>query len=824
MQTLTQQFTGLRRQYIDSQYEGLNPMQREAVVTVKGPLLILAGAGSGKTTVLVNRVANLIRFGNAWHANVVNPAPTEADLAELQSCLDSGAQPSARLAQMLAVEPVRPWNILAITFTNKAAGELKARLASLLGEAVGGDVNASTFHSACVRILRREADKLGFPQNFTIYDMDDQQRVMKDVYKSLNIDEKFLPPRAAASAIGRLKDRMISPTEAAETPGDARAKIVAQVYAEYARRCKSAGAFDFDDLIYFTVRLLREHAEARKTYQSRYKYILVDEYQDTSVAQFQLVNLLSGDAKNVCVVGDDDQSIYRFRGATIENILSFEQIFSGAKVIRLEQNYRSTTSILNAANSVIKKNAGRKGKTLWTDNPEGQRVEHYCAANEQDEAAHIAEYIGNHLKEGVPLRDNAVLYRMNAQSSPVENYFARAGIPYKIVGGLRFNDRKEIRDLHAYMSIVANPRDDLRLRRIINEPSRKIGAVTLDAIAEIAAGLDVPMLEVIRDVDDYPALSRAAGSLKGFYDIYQKLVQAEFELQLEDFAAELPEITGYNAMLKAAGEEGLTRLENIGQLVSNVKSYADMNGDEASLEGYLEEIALIADIDNYDETADKVVLMTLHAAKGLEFPYVYIIGMEEGIFPSEPSRWNQEDVEEERRLCYVGITRAKKELVLLSANSRLLYGQTRRNPKSRFLEEIDDELLERKESPFTATSDSYGYGGGWDGSDSTASRGRQSNGYLDRDYNRGAGPARGRRPSAPRTAPASTSTLSAPVASKPQNAGVSFAVGDAVEHKVFGRGTVKKVTPVAGDSIVEIAFDKVGTKKTMANYAPLTKC
>ncbi|MGD9560247.1 MAG: ATP-dependent helicase [Oscillospiraceae bacterium] len=817
MQSIEQQFAGLRRQYIEAQFAGLNEMQRQAVFATRGPLLILAGAGSGKTTVLVNRVANLIRFGHAWQSEAVAPKPEAADLEALQHCLDAGEAPSPRLSQMLAVEPVRPWNILAITFTNKAAGELKSRLGQLLGQAVGADVNASTFHSACVRILRREAGKLGFPQNFTIYDMDDQQRVLKDVYKQLNIDDKFLPIRAASGAIGRLKDRMIIPAEAADTPADARAKIVAGVYMEYAKRCKAAGAFDFDDLIYYTVRLLREFAEVREYYQGRYKYILVDEYQDTSVAQFQMVKLLSGEANNVCVVGDDDQSIYRFRGATIENILSFEQSFPGAQVIRLEQNYRSTGSILAAANAVIKNNAGRKGKTLWTQNVPGPLVEYYRAADEQDEAAHVAETIGRHLNEGVPLRDNAVLYRMNAQSSPVENYFARAGVPYKIVGGLRFNDRREIRDMHAYMSIVANPQDDLRLRRIINEPSRKIGAVTLDAVAEIAAGLGVPMLEVIRDAEDYPVLGRAVNPLKAFYALYQRLVQAELELPLEEFAAQLPEMTGYNAMLHAQGDEGLTRLENIGQLVSNVKSYVDMNGDEATLEGYLEEIALISDIDNYDENADKVVLMTLHAAKGLEFPYVYIVGMEEGIFPSEPARWAQEDVEEERRLCYVGITRAKKELVLLSAGSRLLYGQTRRNPKSRFLEEIDDELLELKESPFVARPFEDA-DAGWGVGHTAPGRGGA---YLDPAYNRGERAQRApRRAAAAR--PASASTLAAVPTPKPVN-GIAFTAGDTVVHKVFGQGQVKKVTPVAGDCIVEIEFEKVGLKKTMANYAPLSK-
>lgn len=845
MEEINGRFLALRKQYIESRFGRLNPMQRQAVFAVNGPLLILAGAGSGKTTVLVNRIANLIMFGNAYNSTKIYGTVTEDAIQELENCIKTDAAPSPRLASMLRVDNVRPWNVLAITFTNKAAGELKDRIANLLGEDMGGDVNASTFHSACVRILRREAEKLGFPTSFTIYDTDDQQRVVKEIYKSKNIDDKFLPVRAALASIGRLKDKMITPAEAEEAAKDARAQLVAQIYTAYAKRCKNAGAMDFDDLIYFTVRLLREHKEVREYYRDRFKYILVDEYQDTSVAQFQLVNLLCSEENNVCVVGDDDQSIYRFRGATIENILSFEQRFAGAEVIRLEQNYRSTSAILEVANSVIKNNSGRKGKTLWTDIAEGEKVEHYTAENEQDEAAHIAEAIGRHLKEGGKLRDNAVLYRMNAQSSPVENYFTRAGIPYKIVGGQRFNDRKEIKDMHAYMAIVQNPRDNVRLRRIINEPARKIGTTTVDAVAEIADQLGVSMLEVIRDAASYPQLSRAFKALAAFYEIYQSMVQAEQELSLAEFAAELPEITGYHAMLKAAGEEGITRLENLGQLVSNVKTYADMNGAEASLEGYLEEIALIADIDNYDQEADRVVLMTMHAAKGLEFPYVYIVGLEEGVFPGEQARWNNDDIEEERRLCYVGITRAKKELMLVSAGSRMLYGQTRRNMPSRFVDEIDDSLLDRQESPYAQAAQAARMGGFSGGTGQAAGQGggfgfgggyaKGGSGYLNKEYNRGEGggwtPREPKRqtPRPRYTPPASTSTLAGGAsytgagATKPQNEGVAYAPGDAVEHKVFGRGVVKTVKPVAGDSIVEIEFENVGLKKTMANFAPLSK-
>ena len=826
------QFLALRKKYIEAQFGKLNPVQRDAVFTTDGPLLILAGAGSGKTTVLVNRIANLIRFGSAHSSTYAPQGAGPEQMEELECLLHSGGEPSEALRPFLREHTVRPYNVLAITFTNKAAGELKNRLSAMLGEA-GQDVNASTFHSACVRILRREAGRLGYPQSFTIYDTDDQQRAMKEVYKSMNIDDKFLPLKSAIGAIGRLKDKMISPQDAMSAPADTRAGLVAKVYDAYQKRLLQAGAFDFDDLIYATVKLLRDFEDVREYYQNRFRYILVDEYQDTSVAQFQLVYLLGGEHRNVCVVGDDDQSIYRFRGATIENILNFEQHFPGAKVIRLEQNYRSTSNILNAANCVIKNNMGRKGKTLWTENGNGEKLMCYEADSEFDEAAHVAAVIGQNVKKGAKLRDHAILYRMNAQSGPIETYFARAGIPYKIVGGQRFYDRKEIKDMLAYMSIVANEQDDLRLRRIINEPARKIGATTVQNVADIAAGLGVSMLEVIEHAPDYPALARASAALGGFWRIYRRLKEAYDTLPLDVFVSEMLEITGYRSMLEAEGEEGQTRMENIGQLVSSVKTYADQRGPEASLPGFLEEVALISDIDSYDEGADVVVLMTMHAAKGLEFNYVFIVGLEEGIFPSEMSRYSNEDLEEERRLCYVGITRAKKELYLSCANSRMLFGQTKHNRPSRFLEEIDASLVEVEQSPAAAQT--------------KAMRQRymqQQNAYLQPEYgaasmrstvqagysaryggashSSGAGGAS--RPARQRASVGGGfSTVQAgSAASVPRTEGSgAYRPGDLVEHKVFGRGEVLKVTPVAGDTIVEIRFDTAGVKKTMANYAPL---
>ena len=883
---LQQEFCKLRDTYIEKQFGRLNEMQRAAVFTTSGPLLILAGAGSGKTTVLVNRIANLIRFGSAHGSSWTPREVTEDDVKALRTALMTGTDAPGWLDGMLRKDAVRSWNVMAITFTNKAAGELKERLRNMLGGEEGDEVFASTFHSACVRILRRWAEEIGYPRSFTIYDTDDSQRVMKTVYKELSVDDKFFPVKSAINQMSRWKDQLVSPAEALQTPAkDTKGALAARVYAAYEKKLKEAGAFDFDDLIYQTVQLLAEHKEVQDFYQNKYRYLLVDEYQDTSVAQFRLVSLLTGPEKNICVVGDDDQSIYRFRGATIENILNFERVYPGTKTIRLEQNYRSTSNILNAANCVIQHNTERKGKTLWTQNGEGDKVQVYTAENEQDEASHIADIIGQHLREGGHLADHAVLYRMNAQSAPLESYFTRAGIPHKIVGGQRFNDRKEVKDIHSYMSIVANPRDDVRLRRIINEPARKIGATTIDVIADLAGQEGVSMLEIIRHADQYAKLSRAIAPLYKFYQIYERLQDSLENKTLDEFASDVIEITGYKAMLEADAakghEDAADRLQNLGQLVNNVKNYCDQQGEEASLEGYLEDIALISDIDNYNESADQVVLMTIHSAKGLEFPYVFLIGMEEGVFPSEMSKYSEADLEEERRLAYVGITRAKKELYISNSVTRMLYGRTQRNEPSRFLREIEPEYLEETRSPVleqrsrlggwgssysdTVPGGASGYSGasGWGrGSSSYGSYGGSTgygnrSGYLNREYN--AGESRGfgsgyagrgssssgygsshgshsgsvggsggfgsgySRPAVPKTPAKQINFTGTPAAKTNANTTKHYEPGDVVEHKVFGRGTVVAVKPAAGDQIVEIRFEKVGIKKTMANFAPLTK-
>lgn len=791
-QELSARFLALRKQYIEGQFGKLNPVQREAVFYTEGPLLILAGAGSGKTTVLVNRIANLVRFGGAYHSALVPAGLTGAHVAELERLVQAGGAPSEALAPMLAQQPVWPYRILAITFTNKAAGELKNRLASMLGQA-GQDVNASTFHSACVRILRRECEHLGIPKSFTIYDTDDAQRAMKEVYRALEVDDKFLPVKTALNAIGRLKDRMVSPSMAAQSAASTRDSLVAKVYSAYEARLQSAGALDFDGLIYQTVKLLSEHADVREDYQRRFRYVLVDEYQDTSVAQFELVRLLTGPGQNVCVVGDDDQSIYKFRGATIENILSFERQYPDAKVIRLEQNYRSTACILDAANAVIENNKERKGKNLWTDKKGGDKIVKLLCDNEQEEAAFMTEKIVEAAAAGRKFSEFAVLYRVNAQASAIERAFVKAGVPYRILAGLRFYEHKEVKDMLAYLSVVNNHADTVRLRRIINEPKRQIGDATVATAMEIAAQENLPLFDVIEQADRFAAFSRSAPRLTAFARMIREFEEEMEILPLHDVYKHMLERTGYLSMLEAQGEEAQSRIENINELASAIMTYEDEN-EQPTLAGFLEEISLMTDVDNYDSSADAVTLMTLHAAKGLEFPVVFIPGMEEGIFPGMQAIYNPDQIEEERRLAYVGITRAKEQLYLSSCCSRMLYGSTARNKVSRFSEEIPEELVE----------------------------------CIEKVTMRRPAAERVRQPDERKQAFAIAANAARRVGTGSDNSAhmtkkALFSVGDRVSHKAFGPGMVISVKPVGNDTLVEVAFDQVGTKKLMANFARLTR-
>ncbi|MDY4017687.1 MAG: 3'-5' exonuclease, partial [Ruminococcus callidus] len=678
----------LKQQAFRKYFHSLNEQQQQAVFSVNGPVLVLAGAGSGKTTAIISRIVNMIYFGDGY-AQADGYLPEE-DAVWLQAYID-GKEPEdvERLREILAIAPIRPWNILAITFTNKAAGEMRARLASTLGEELASSVHASTFHSACVQILRRSIERLGYGSDFAIYDADDSRKLMKSCLADCNVSEKQFPPRGIVQEISNAKDAMISPEEMWEDAGeDYRKQTVARLYAAYQRHLRESNALDFDDIIYLTVELFRRFPEELAKYQYRFPYVLVDEYQDTNHAQYQLISLLTHASGNLCVVGDDDQSIYRFRGATIENILGFEEEFPDCTVIRLEQNYRSTQNILDAANSVIANNTGRKSKHLWTNAGAGEKITWYRAADESDESAYVSDTILKQVKAGEKYSDHAILYRMNAQSNMLERALVHKGIPYRIYGGTRFYDRKEIKDILAYMSIVENPNDRVRFERIVNEPKRGIGNATLALLLQISQDLHLSPLEVLQNVEQYPALSKKKTALKKFAELWEALITAEREQPLEQFLDTILEKTGYHGMLESMGEEGTFRLENIEELKTSILTYQN-EAEEASLGGFLEEISLYTDVDKYEPDQDTVMLMTVHSAKGLEFRNVFLVGMEQGVFPGNRSLSTPQDLEEERRLAYVALTRAKEKLTLTTAASRMLFGMTMRNPPSQFLEEID---------------------------------------------------------------------------------------------------------------------------------------
>ncbi len=799
-------FLSLRKKLIEKDFSGMNARQFEAVTTTEGPLLVLAGAGSGKTTVLINRIANLIKYGNAYNSDFV-PHYTEEDIKAAEDYLNGV---SDYLPSIFGVNPPRPWEILAITFTNKAAGELKDRIVAKLGES-GNDIWAGTFHSVCGKFLRRNAERIGFHSDFTIYDSDDQKRLMKQILKDNKIDDKIMPPKSALAAISSAKDSLIDPDEFENTAGnDIRRKTIATLYKEYQRRLKAAGAMDFDDMIFYTVKLLEENPDVLEYLGSRFKYIMVDEYQDTNHAQYRLISLLSSIHGNLCVVGDDDQSIYRFRGATIENILNFEDENENSKIIRLEQNYRSTGNILSAANEVIKNNRGRKGKNLWTDKGEGAKIRVHTCSDERSEAKFVAEKVLENVRAGQNFADNAVLYRINAQSASIENVFARSGIAYKVIGGMRFYERKEIKDVLAYLNVICNPNDDLRLRRIVNEPKRGIGDTTVKGAAEISAGTGLPLLEIFERADEFAAISRAAPRLKEFAAMMRELSNKAEELSVSDLVEEAVNRTGYQNALKLEGTpEAEDRLANVDEFLNTVRQY-ERETDEPSLAAFLEEIALVSDIDALESDENRVVLMTIHSAKGLEFNNVFLIGMEENIFPGTQSIYGGEiEIEEERRLAYVAITRAKKNLTITHTTTRMLYGSTQRNMPSRFLKEIPEEYCQ-------CTADitpSFSFGG-------DVNARNEYRGYYDDDYSYSSRRtnAYGYTPPKPASSYGSTYTKK-PTAKEPT---ANYSAGQTVEHKTFGKGMILKVTPMGNDTLLEIAFDTVGTKKIMAGFAKLT--
>ena len=748
---------------------GLNPMQMEAVEYTEGPLLILAGAGSGKTRVLTHRIASLIR--------------------------DKG---------------VNPWNIMAITFTNKAAGEMRERVDKIVG--YGSErIWVSTFHSSCVRILRRHAERLGYANNFAIYDTDDQKSLIKDIMKRLQMDPKLYRDRAIMAAISSAKDEMIEPDQYRIDAGiDWKLQKYAAVYAEYQAELKKNNAMDFDDLLVQTVKLFQQFPEVLDYYQEQFRYIMVDEYQDTNTVQFRFVSLLAAKYRNLCVVGDDDQSIYKFRGANIENILSFEHVFPDAKVIKLEQNYRSTQNILNAANGVISNNMGRKRKTLWTDNEEGKKIGFKQFETGYEEAEYVAKDINACVKDGrYHYGDCAVLYRTNAQSRLFEEKFIVSNIPYKIVGGVNFYARKEIKDLLAYLKTIDNARDDLAVRRIINVPKRGIGATTLNRVADYAAAADISFYNALKMADDIPTLGKSAAKIKPFVNFIQVMRSKVEIISVSELLQEIIDETGYVKELEAEDtEEAKARIENIDELISKVVAYEE--GEEhPTLSGFLEEVALVADIDSLDEGSDYVVLMTLHSAKGLEFPKVYLAGMEDGLFPSYmsiTSDSSSEDLEEERRLAYVGITRAKEELTITCARQRMIRGETQYNKVSRFVREIPSELLDSElRKPASARESSFGKESSFPS-------------FLQNQTT-----ARPKRTTLRQQPSGQSMQAKALVTKGVVKSELDYGVGDTVSHIKFGRGVVKNIMDGGRDYEVTVDFEGYGVKKMFASFAKLKR-
>jgi len=799
---LDSRFLTARRKYIARSFSQLNIMQQEAVLTTEGPLLLLAGAGSGKTTVLINRIANIMRYGRGSDSNEIPDTVTEEDVLFLENLGEELSEYDRwRADSLCAVERAAPWSIMAITFTNKAANELKERLTVLLGPEAQ-DIWAMTFHSACCRILRRDIDRMGYTNRFAIYDASDSERIMKDIIKDMGLDDKTFPPRYVLGAISKEKDNMVSGEamlERAERTGDLRAMHIARAYIKYQTLLKENNALDFDDIIYVTVKLLQENEDIRTYYQRKFRYVLVDEYQDTNHMQYLLTSLLAGGYENICVVGDDDQSIYRFRGATIENILNFEKQYRSSRTIRLEQNYRSTQAILNAANAVIAHNLGRKGKHLWTSNGQGEPITIYESTDENGEGSYVAGKILSNKAKRIPLNAHAILYRTNAQSRALQLALAKNGIAYRVFGGMKFFDHAEVKDMLAYLQVINNRADDLRLKRIINNPPRGLGAKTIETAERLSQAEGIPLYSVVSDPYSYGPLEKAAMKLMQFSSLIESLAQLlEEGISLPDFYEEVMLRSGYvDALTAKPTEENKTRLENIRELKSSISAYVD-NAQEPTLAGFLEEIALYTDLEQYNEDDDAVVMMTMHSAKGLEFPHVFLVGFEDGLFPGMRAIGDREEMEEERRLCYVAITRAKQSLTITHARQRMLYGRTSAALPSRFLKEIPEDCVVRKGGLRAARESSAMMGGSYGGYSSYA----ENSGYS--------APIRKLQPKRPESPMVSTAK---------SGAYLELNKGDMVMHAAFGRGMVLSVMKMGGDALLEIAFDDIGTKKLMAKTA-----
>ncbi len=803
---LGERYLRAKRKLFDKYYSTLNAPQREAVFTANGSLLVLAGAGSGKTTVLVRRIVYLIKYGNAYYSEYIPHDITDADVSVLEAAETLPPETLEPLLLRFAASPCKPWQMLAITFTNKAANEIKNRLAAAIGNPDDAkNIWAGTFHSICMRILRSYGDRMGYTDGFTVYDTDDSKKAVASAMKSLNISEKTLPIKSVMAEISRSKDNLITPQEYEVMVGDDyRRKQIARVYKKYAELLMASNAVDFDDIIMQTVLLLRRDDEVREYYQNKFKYVSVDEFQDTNHAQFELTCLLAGGCKNIMVVGDDDQSIYKFRGAVIENILGFDRHFENTKVIKLEQNYRSTSVILDAANSVIAKNAYRKGKKLWTDRDGGSKITLKQCDDQNTEARYLCDKINELVADGHGIyRDCAILYRTNAQSNIIERTFAKSGIPYRMLGGLRFNDRKEIRDVVAYLQFIVNPADSERMKRIINEPKRAIGSTTVEGVVALAAENSMSVFEVLRNANKFVALSRAASKLRDFADMIASLRDLLYtDISLEAFVNTVLDRTGYRQMLIAGGEEERDRLENVEEFVSGIIEYENnAQNDNPTLVGFLEENTLVSDVDKYDEDADAVVMMTIHSAKGLEFPIVFLPGMEDGLFPGlQTMTAGEAEMEEERRLAYVAITRAKNKLYMTHTKNRMLYGRTSCNPISRFVGEIPEEDIEREMPPQRSYGDynsSYGY----------------SNTRIPRTYinERQSTPTQQKK------------NLFGGDSNTSPKGDLTLREGDRVRHITFGEGEILSAKPMGADVLYEVVFDKVGTKKLMGTFARLKK-
>ncbi len=791
----------------------LNPEQCHAVFTTEGPLLVLAGAGSGKTTVLVNRISYIIKYGNAYFSDRIPAGLTEGEVAEIERALFAPASEIAELLPRFAIEPAAPWQVLAITFTNKAAREIKDRLLKIFDDSsISDSIWAGTFHSVCMRILRKYYDRLGYREGFSIYDTDDKKRMITLCMKELHIDEKRLSPKLVANEISMAKDRLVSDAEY-EITDDPRSRDILNIYKLYQKKLMEYNAVDFDDIIMKTVELLTTNADVREYYQNKFKYVLVDEYQDTNYAQFVLTKILSDKYKNIMVVGDDDQSIYRFRGATVENILNFDKTYPMATVVKLEQNYRSTENILAAANSVISHNDKRHAKKLWCDKGEGAKIVVREAFDQSDEGKYIIEKITGTIRaEGRKYSDFAILYRVNELARSLETTFAKSGIPYKILGSMRFYDRKEIKDIAAYLAIINSPEDNLRLKRIINEPKRKIGDATVEAVSSIAEAEKLSMYAVMKRAGEYTLLEKSAEKLTAFVSLIEN-IKSGATLPSEIIKLVF-ESTGYKAMLEAEGFEGEGKIDNVNEFIAAAIEYekrCEESEAEATLPGFLEEISLVSDVDKYDESADAVVLMTIHAAKGLEFPVVFLAGMEDGIFPSQQNMFEPDEMSEERRLAYVAITRAKERLYVTYAKNRTMYGKTNYGRLSTFIKEEVPRTLILEDMPKRAPErNPYTY---------------QNTGYRSTGYQSTGAPRKTFYDDASREFMRKPEINTPPKAKiGPSGYGVEkIPVGARVFHSVFGAGAILSSRDMGGDVLYEVKFDTGVVKKLMATFAKLKK-